>query len=114
MTADAVVDTALAAIDLGRWSSLRPDQVDPMDLGQWLGDHDARPHGGESIAAFVARLRYWLDEHQESDVCAVVAAGTAQGLVSAATGADFFSVEVAPAAVIDMIGHRGRWRLRLT
>lgn len=113
MGADATVDSGLAAIDLGRWKNLRPDQVDPMELGQWFGDHGASPHGGESVAAFLARLRQWLDEHQESDICAVVAAGTAQGLIAAATGADFWSVEVAPAAVVDMEARRGRWRLRL-
>lgn len=114
MGADAVVDNALAAIDLGRWKSLTPDQVDPMELGLWLSDRCASPHGGESVAAFVERLEHWLDECSEGDVCAVVAAGTAQGLISAATGADFWSIDVAPAAMIDLESRGGRWRLRLT
>lgn len=114
MGAGAVLDTALAAIDLGRWKGLTPDRVDPMELGLWFGDQGASPHGGESVTKFVARLRHWLGEHQEADACAVVASGTAQGLIAAATGADFWSIEVAPAAVITLDGgRRGRWRLRL-
>lgn len=111
---DAVVDNVLAAIDLGRWKTLTPDQVDPMDLGLWFSDRNAKPHGGESIAAFVARLEYWLEACPKADLCAVVAPGTAQGLISAATGADFWRIEVAPAAMIDLEPRGGRWRLRLT
>ncbi len=113
MVDDPVVDNGLAAIDLGRWKGLPPDQVDPAELGLWLSDPSSNPHGGESVTAFVARLEHWLGGHRDADGSAVVAAGTAQGLISAATGADFWSIEVAPAAVIDLEGGRGCWRLRL-
>lgn len=108
-----VVDNALAALDVGRWAGLTPDQVDPAELGEWFADPDSSPHGGESVTAFLGRLSVWLNIPWTVDVGAVVASGTAQGLVAAALGVDFWSVEVAPAAVIDLERRGERWRLRL-
>jgi broad specificity phosphatase PhoE len=108
----ADVEPALRAIDLGRWTGLRPDQVDPSELGQWFADPAAAPHGGESVVAFVGRLAEWLQNRGGDDVAVVVAGGTAQGIVTAAIGADFFSIEVQPADVIRLRRRGGRWRLR--
>jgi broad specificity phosphatase PhoE len=91
-----------------------PDEVDHVELAQWFTDPAACPHGGESVAAFIARLGRWLARHQDADLSAVVAPGTAQGLVAAALGVDFWSIEVAPAVVVDLEGRGSRWRLRLT
>jgi broad specificity phosphatase PhoE len=111
--ADGVIDDALKSLDLGRWTGLAPDEIDPLDLGEWFGDPGANPHGGESITAFLARLSAWLETDWAVDVGAVVASGTAQGLVAAATGMSFWGVEVAPAGVIDLERRGGRWRLQL-
>ncbi len=111
--ADGVIDDALKSLDLGRWTGLAPDEIDPLDLGEWFGDPGANPHGGESITAFLARLSAWLETAWTVDVGAVVASGTAQGLVAAATGMSFWGVEVAPAGVIDLERRGGRWRLQL-
>lgn len=109
---DAHVEPALRAMDLGRWAGLRPDQVDPVELGQWFTDPAAAPHGGESVVGFVGRLAEWLQNRGGDDVAVVVAGGTAQGIVAAAIGADFFSIEVRPADVIRIRRRGGRWRLR--
>jgi broad specificity phosphatase PhoE len=110
---DGQVDPGLRAIDLGRWTGLRPDQVAVDELGLWFADPTAVPHGGESVAEFVARLADWLRGCESEDTTAVVAGGTAQGMVAAAIGADFFGLEVAPASVIQLRRRGGRWRLRL-
>jgi broad specificity phosphatase PhoE len=107
------VDPRLRAIDLGRWTGLAPTEVVPADLGKWIADPDVRPHGGESITDFVARLSDWLGERKPDDMTAVVAGGTAQGIVAAAIGVRFWSVEVAPADVVDLRRRAGHWYLRL-
>ncbi|MDV7134054.1 histidine phosphatase family protein [Williamsia muralis] len=109
---DAHVEPALRAMDLGRWAGLRPDQVDPVELGQWFTDPAAAPHAGESVVDFVGRLAEWLHDRGGDDVAVVVAGGTAQGIVAAAIGADFFGIEVRPADVIRLRRRGGRWRLR--
>lgn len=109
---DADVEPALRAIDLGRWTGLRPDQVDPLELGQWFADLTAAPHGGESVVDFVGRLATWLQDQSGDNVAAVVAGGTAQGMVAAAIAADFFGIEVQPADVIRLRRRSGRWCLR--
>lgn len=109
---DVHVEPALRAIDLGRWTGLRPDQVNPIELGQWFTDPAAAPHGGESVVDFVGRLAEWLQNRGGDDVALVVAGGTAQGIVAAAIGADFFSIEVQPADLIRLRRRGGRWRLR--
>lgn len=110
--ADGPLEPRLAAIDLGVWDGLAPGQVDPMQLGCWLADPDFASHGGESVSVFVARLADWLNGCPESDLTTVVASATAQGLVAAALGCEFWSVEVAPAHIVDLSRRNGRWRVR--
>nr|WP_255327775.1 histidine phosphatase family protein [Nocardia sp. 348MFTsu5.1] len=107
------IDSKLSSIDLGSWAGLAPEQVDPMELGSWLMDPDFASHGGESVTAFVARLADWLKGCADSDSIAVVTSGTAQGLVAAALACDFWSVEVAPAQVVNLSRRGGRWRVRI-
>lgn len=56
--------TALAEVDLGRWAGrLLSDVVaeEPAAVAAWTADPAACPHGGESLAAVVARVGDWLD-----------------------------------------------------
>lgn len=110
--ADGPLEPRLAAIDLGCWADLGPQQIDPTELGTWLAEPDFASHGGESVNAFVARLDDWLIGCAESDLTAVVASGTAQGLVAAALGCEFWSVEVAPAHIVNLSRRNARWRVR--
>jgi broad specificity phosphatase PhoE len=113
MGADGEVDPRLRAIDLGRWTGRRPDQVAPAELMQWFADPDAVPHGGESVTDFVGRLTDWLNDCEGDDLGVVVASGTAQGIVAAAIGARFFGLEIEPAESINLRRSVGRWRLQL-
>lgn len=64
---DGEVLQGLAGPDLGTWAG-RPlaavAAADPVGLQAWLDDVDARPHGGESLAALVARVSTTLRAHR--------------------------------------------------
>jgi len=106
------VDPRLASIDLGSWVQRSPEQIDPAELGAWMTDTAFASHGGESVTDFVARLDDWLGDCPAADLTAVVTAGTAQGLVAAALGCEFWGVETAPAHRIDLSRGGTRWRVR--
>lgn len=96
---DLIVDDTLRTLDVGAWSGLSPEEIDPVDLGGWFADPEARPHGGESVADFVARVHAWHSTRAGSgDRCVVVAMPVAQALLcSDATG--YFAHEVRPATL---------------
>ena len=114
------VHPALAGPDLGAWSGRALADVaavDPQGVQAWLVDPDARPHGGETLTALVARVGAVLAEGERSPGprSVVVAPLVARALVVAALGA--------PAAVLPGVdvGHGGqvllshsgsRWRLQ--
>jgi histidine phosphatase superfamily protein (branch 1) len=57
----------VAGPDLGTWAGRPLAEVaaaDPGGLQAWLGDVDARPHGGESLADLVARASATLAAHR--------------------------------------------------
>ena len=59
----ALADGSVRGWDLGRWAGKRLDELAaqrPDDLAAWLTDPSAAPHGGEPLAALLARVRGWL------------------------------------------------------
>lgn len=55
------VDPRLIEIDFGAWEGLAWDAVPRDELDAWAADfHHARPHGGESVAMFTARVAEFL------------------------------------------------------
>ena len=99
---EVVVDGALRSIDLGSWVGRRPEAIAPGELGRWLADPDAIPHGGESVSAFVHRVDVRLHELTTSDVgVVVVAKPVVQAAVALHRGvgtAGFFGVDIVPAS----------------
>lgn len=52
------LDPAWREMDFGRWEGLAWDAVPRMELDAWSADLlHARPHGGESVAMLLARIR---------------------------------------------------------
>src|SRR3954468_19613972 len=45
----------LMECDFGRWAGLTLGELAKDDLGAWMTDPDAAPHGGESLSALLAR-----------------------------------------------------------
>lgn len=92
-----IADPALASLDIGRWQGRSPEQVPGAELGEWFGDPAARPHGGESVAAFVPRIRGHV-AGLPGDAVLVVAKPVAQALLC--DDADsFFRTDIRPASM---------------
>ncbi|MEE3848814.1 histidine phosphatase family protein [Gordonia sp. LSe1-13] len=93
---NARVVPALVSLDVGAWSGLTPEEIAPEDLATWFTDPTSRPHGGESVADFVARIHRWrTDSVTLPDVC-VVTMPVAQALLTA-DAEEYFRVEIRPA-----------------
>lgn len=108
---------ALAECDFGAWAGRTLADVaaeSPGDVGTWMEDPDARPHGGESLSAFAARVGAWLDE--QAALAGSAVAFTHGGVVKAALVhalgaplAAFWRIDVAPLALAELHAHDGRW-----
>jgi broad specificity phosphatase PhoE len=115
--AEPRVVEALAECDFGAWAGRTLADVaaaSPADVGAWMEDPDAAPHGGESLAVFATRVAGWLDGEAAADGCAV--AFTHGGVVKAALVhalgaplAAFWRVDAAPLSVTELHAHDGRW-----
>lgn len=91
------VDDALRTLDVGNWAGSAPEDIDPRELAAFFTDPAARPHGGESVEAFVRRVHDWRDRTITVGASIVVAMPVAQALLcDDATG--YFRCEVPPAA----------------
>jgi broad specificity phosphatase PhoE len=82
-----------------------------------MTDPDARPHEGESLTGFAARVASWLDEQAREDGLwvAVTHGGVVKAAIVhalAAPIAAFWRIDVAPLAVTEMDAHNGHWTLR--
>jgi broad specificity phosphatase PhoE len=111
------VDPALAECDFGTWvgrSLADVHEAEPEAAEAWMLDPQARPHGGESLAAFAARIAAWLDGQARRDGCAVVF--THGGVVKAALVhalaaplAAFWRIDAAPLSIAELHAHDRRW-----
>lgn len=116
---NAQIDEALRDCDWGRWhgQSIKDLQrLEPEALHAWLGDPDAAPHGGESVAQLSERVAAWLAALQTTS--GHVVAVTHPFIIRAALmqvlqGEAFHSIDVEPLAVVEL-RFFGRWRLRLS
>lgn len=112
-------DAALRELDYGAWTGLPTSAVPEADLAMWLTDPHAAPHGGESIAELIDRIRSWLDAMAVRSGRwlavthpSVVRAATVCALEAPASA--FWRVDVRPVSVTRLHARDGRWTLRLT
>lgn len=116
---DATVDPRLDECDFGSWRGRTLAEVHaeaPDDAAAWMTDPSSAPHGGESLAAFAARVSAWLDEQaaREGRVIAVTHGGVVKAAVVHALGAPidaFWRVDAAPLRATVLHSHDGRWTL---
>lgn len=115
--ADPSIVDALAECDFGAWAGRTLADVaaaSPADVAAWMEDADARPHGGESLTAFAARVAGWLDGEASRDGRAVAFAhgGVVKAALVHALGAPlsaFWRIDVAPLSLTELHAHDGRW-----
>ena len=116
---DAEVEMALRDCDYGRWRGLVSKDVaerEPDAFAAWLGDPDAAPHGGESLAAVIERIGAWLTRAlaREGATLAVTHAAIVRAAIVNALGAGPSAsarIDVAPLSLARLSGHAGRWNL---
>jgi broad specificity phosphatase PhoE len=114
---DARTEPALAECDFGRWAGTRLSEIgagDPDGARAWMLDPDAAPHGGESLAAFAARVGAWIDGEARDDgaTAAITHGGVVKAAVVRALGAPllaFWRIDAAPLSVTELHAHDGRW-----
>jgi broad specificity phosphatase PhoE len=113
----AEVVPLIGECDFGSWAGRTLAQVHEQDAqgaGDWMTDPEARPHGGESLSALLARVGGWLDAQaaREGRAIAVTHAGVVKAAVVHALDAPaaaFWRVDVTPLAVTELHAHDGRW-----
>jgi broad specificity phosphatase PhoE len=79
-----------------------------------MTDPDAAPHGGESLTAFLTRVRTWLSEqaHHRGTAIAITHAGVVKAAVVTALDAPataFWRIDVLPTSITELHAHDGRW-----
>lgn len=116
---EATTVPEIAECDFGRWMGRTLAEVhaeEPDAARAWMTDPDARPHGGESLSAFAARVGRWLDVQAAADGAAVAIThgGVVKGALVHALGAPleaFWRLDAAPLAVTELHAHDGRWTI---
>ena len=115
--AEPAIDPALRECAFGSWAGRTLEDLAAADadgVRAWMTAPDARPHGGESLAAFAARVGRWLDRQATLDggAVAITHAGVVKAAVVHALRApieSFWRVDAAPLALTELHAHDGRW-----
>ncbi len=89
----AIVDAGLSSLGVGRWAGLLPEQIPGPQFASWFADPAARPHGGETIAEFVGRIKQWA---LAADAATLVVAGPVAQALLCGGPAEFFAVRIVP------------------
>ena len=115
----ARTEPLLRDCDFGRWAGRALADVQgeaPDAVADWLKDPRAAPHGGESFADVLTRIRAWMDGLVASDgsVLAITHATVIRAVIAHALGAGaetFRHIDVAPLTRAKLSGGGGRWTL---
>lgn len=115
--ADPALGPELAECDFGAWAGRTLAEVSaeaPGDTAAWMTDPDARPHGGESLRDFAARVGAWLDRQATlgRGAVAITHGGVVNAAVVHALRAPieaFWRLDAAPLTITELHAHDGRW-----
>lgn len=110
----------LADLDFGNWRGAVLTDVaksDPEGLANWMSDPSQAPHGGESLAEFIQRMKQWLDcKLAWGGAHTLVASqSTIRALTVAALGApavSFWKLDIAPLTNTSFSSDARRWSVR--
>ena len=117
---EASIDPRLADVDLGHWAGRPLAEVaaaDPDGVAQWTADPAAAPHGGETVAALLARVSLWLDGTGgvQGRAVAVTHAAVVRAAIIVVLDADpcsFWRLDVEPLCFARLQIQPGRRQLR--
>jgi broad specificity phosphatase PhoE len=115
----ATIEPDLRDCDYGQWTGRTFEEVqaeEPHAMAAWIGDPEATPHGGESLAALIARVSDWLDAQSAASgsVVAVTHASVMRAAIVCALKAEprsFWHIDIAPLSLVRLSGHGSRWTL---
>ena len=115
-----VIAGGLAGCDFGRWTGRTLSDVgtaEPEAVATWLSDPYAAPHGGESLAAMLARVGSYVDgvDWPDGRSAAVVTPLVARALIVHALGAPpevIFRIDVPPLGRASISRSGPHWRLQ--
>lgn len=116
----ASVEPLLAEQDFGRWagkSFAEVQALDPDGIAAWLGDAEAAPHGGESLADVARRTASFLYDliRTSGHTIAVTHASVIRAAIVHVLGAPLSAcrrIDVEPLSVTDLRSDGHRWMLR--
>jgi broad specificity phosphatase PhoE len=77
----ASVDAGIQGWDLGTWAGRTLEEISgrqPDDVAVWLADPRSAPHGGESLAGLIGRVRAWLGRASAGHTLAVCSPAVAR------------------------------------
>jgi broad specificity phosphatase PhoE len=114
------VEPLLAEQDFGRWAGkgfAEVQALDPNGVAAWLGDAEAAPHGGESLADVARRTASFLDDliRTSGHTIAVTHASVIRAAIVHVLGAPLSAcrrIDVEPLSVTDFRSDGHRWMLR--
>jgi broad specificity phosphatase PhoE len=115
----AETEPLLADLNYGSWRGNVLGGVGPSELTLWLTDPAQAPHGGESVAALVERVRGWLDAvaARKGRLVAVTHPGVVRAAILVALDAppkSFWRIDVHPVSRTVMHRRGQAWTLRST
>jgi broad specificity phosphatase PhoE len=116
---DPIPSAELKDLDYCSWRGKSLDEVrstDPDGVHRWLTDIDAAPHGGESIANVLARIKRWLaGQHSSGHTLAVTHPAVIRAavvLTLRAPAQSFWRIDIPPVSITDLRWSGGFWNLR--
>jgi broad specificity phosphatase PhoE len=120
MSLKASIEPLLADHDHGRWAGKSLDDVQseqPDGITAWLGDPDAAPHGGESLADVAGRGAALMDRliAERGHTIAVTHASVIRAAMVHVLGAPLsacWRIDIEPLSVTEFRSDGRRWMLR--
>jgi broad specificity phosphatase PhoE len=115
----ADTEPLLADLNCGSWRGNVLGGIAPAELTLWLTDPTQAPHGGESVAALVQRVRGWLDAlaARRGRLVAVTHPGVVRAAILVALDAppkSFWRIDVGPVSRTVMHLRGQAWTVRST
>ncbi len=116
---EASVSVDLGDVNYGTWKGKEIDDIhvgDPEALAAWLINVNAAPHGGESLAELIARVRQWMEGQTSAGHTIAVThpAWIRAAILCVIQGPSesFWRIEISPLSITDLRFNGRSWTIR--